>query len=40
MVALAFQVRAEQEFAPQVQAVYRTWLELAARAAQKRKLRV
>ena len=40
MVALAFEVRAEQECAPQVQAVHRTWLELAARAARKRKLRV
>ena len=40
MVALAFQARAEQECAALAQAVYRTWLELAARAARKRKLRV
>ena len=40
MVALAFEVRAEQECAPQIQPVYRTWLELAATVTRKRKLRV
>ena len=38
MVALAFEVRAEQECAPQVQAVYRTWLELAAKSGAKTQI--
>ena len=38
MVALAFQVRAEQECAPQIQAFYRTWLKLAAKSGAKTQI--